>query len=170
VLLGYIYLSKTQHEKAIAEMEQALALVPNSASNHMHLGRALTFAGRLEEAIPLLEKVLRLDPMPGTVELYSLGHAYIMTGRYDEAIATCKKAIKIEPKSQLAHLYLTFAYSLSGREQEARTQAEELLRIDPKYCASRSPRVSKNPEDDELISNALRKAGLPDCPPRRGAK
>jgi tetratricopeptide (TPR) repeat protein len=170
VLLGYIYLSKTQHEKAIAEMEQALALVPNSASNHMHLGRALTFAGRLEEAIPLLEKVLRLDPMPGTVELYSLGHAYMMTGRYDEAIATCKKAIKIEPKSLLARFYLTFAYSLSGREQEARTEAEELIRINPKSCVPRRPGFYKNQADIERFRNALRKAGLPDCPPLQGSE
>jgi adenylate cyclase len=169
-ILGYIYLRKREHEKAIAEMEQALALVPNSARNHMHLGRALTFAGRLEEAIPLLEKVLRLDPMPGAIELYSLGHAYIMTGRYDEAIATCKKAIKIEPKSQLARAYMLFAYSLSGREQEARTEAEELLRINPKSCIPRRPGFYKNQADIERFTNALRKAGLPDCPPVQGSK
>jgi adenylate cyclase len=170
VILGFIYLRNREHEKAIAEMEQALALVPNSARNHMYLGRALTFAGRLEEAIPLLEKVLRLDPMPGTVELYSLGHAYMMTGRYDEAIATCKKAIKIEPKSLLAHFYLTFAYSLSGREQEARTEAEELLRMNPKSCVPRRPGFYKNQADMERFKDALRKAGLPYCPPLRGSK
>jgi adenylate cyclase len=170
IILGYIHLRKRQHEKAIAEMEQALTLVPNSARNHMHLGRALTFAGRLEEAIPLLERVLRLDPMPGAIELYSLGHAYIMTGRYDEAIATCKKAIKIEPKSQLAHGYLIFAYSVSGREQEARTQAEEILRINPKSCVPRRLGFYKNQADMESHANALRKAGLPGCPPLRGSK
>jgi len=170
LVLGYIYLFKRQHEKAIAEMEQALALAPNSARNHMHLGVVLTFAGRLEEAIHLLEKVLRLDPMPGTVELMSLGHAYIMTGRYEEAIAACKKAIEMAPSNLTAHVNLTSAYSLSGREQEARTEAEEVLRIDPKYCASRGIRFSKNPADDEFISNALGKAGIPDCPPRRGSK
>jgi tetratricopeptide (TPR) repeat protein len=127
--LGYIYLSKTQHEKAIAEMEQAR-----------------------------------------TVELYSLGHAYMMTGRYDEAIATCKKAIKIEPKSLLARFYLTFAYSLSGREQEARTEAEELIRINPKSCVPRRPGFYKNQADIERFRNALRKAGLPDCPPLQGSE
>jgi len=170
VILGFIYLRKREHEKAIAEMEQALALVPNSARNHMYLGRALTFAGRLEEAIPLLEKVLRLDPMPGAIELYSLGHAYMMVGRYDEAIATCNKAIKIEPKSQLARAYMLFAYSLSGREQEARTEAEQLLRLNRKSCVPRSPGFYKNQADIERFTNALRKAGLPDCPPVRGSK
>jgi adenylate cyclase len=169
-VLGYIYVLKKEHEKAIAEMEQCVASAPNSARRLMHLGRVLTRAGRLEEAVHMLEKGLRLDPMPGSVELYFVGHAYLLTGRYDEAIAAFKRAIEMAPRNVHAHVYLTSAYSLSGREQEARTQAEELLRIDPKYCASRTPRVSKNPEDDELISNALRKAGLPDCPPRRGAK
>jgi len=167
LVLGYIYLFKRQHEKAIAEMEQAVALAPNSARNHMHLGVVLTFAGRLEEAIHLLEKVLRLDPMLGTVELMSLGHAYIMTGQYKEAIAACMKAIEMSPSNLTAHVYLTSAYSLSGREQEARTEAEEVLRIDPKfsleYQAGRFP--FKNKKDLEHLIGALRKAGLPDKPP-----
>ena len=167
LVLGYICLFKGQHEKAIAEMERALALAPNSARNHMHLGVVLTFAGRLEEAILLLEKVLRLDPMPGTVELMSLGHAYIMTGRYDEAIAACKKAIERAPRNLTAHVYLTSAYSLSGREQEARTEAEEVLRIDPKFSLMDSVKTwqYKNQVDCDLIINALRKAGLPETPP-----
>jgi adenylate cyclase len=134
------------------------------------LTRVLTFAGRLDEAIHLLEKVLRLDPMPGPVELMSLGHEYIMKGRYDEGISACQKAIEMAPRNLPSHVYLTSAYSLSGREREARTEAEEILRIDPKYCVSSTLGRFKNPADNESIKNALRKAGLPDCPPRRGSK
>jgi tetratricopeptide (TPR) repeat protein len=169
VVLGYIYLRKGQHEKAIAEMEQALALAP-TARQYMHLGRVLSFAGRQEEAIRLLEKVLRLDPFAGTVELYSLGHAYLMAGRYDEAIAAFKRSIEMAPRSLIAHLYLASAYNLSGREQEARTEAEEVLKISPKYCIRGGKGSYKNPTDAELVNNALRKAGVPDCPPRGSAK
>jgi tetratricopeptide (TPR) repeat protein len=169
VVLGYVYLRKGQHEEAIAEMEQCVALTP-TARSYMHLGRALSLAGRQEEAIRLLEKVLRLDPYAGSVELYILGAAYLLAGRYDEAIAALKRAIEMAPRNLFAHLYLTSAYSLSGREQEAHTQAEEALRISPKYCIRPGKGSYKNPADAELVNNALRKAGLPDCPPPRSPK
>jgi adenylate cyclase len=162
IILSNIYLLKRQHEKAIAELEQALELAPSSARVHMWLGRALCYAGRPAEAIHLLEKVLCMDPMPGTIELNTLGRAYRDVGQYDEAIATCKKAIKIAPKNQWAHLTLTSAYSLSGREQEARAQAAEVLKVNPKFSLAYFAKTSnyKNQADTERIVSALRKAGL----------
>jgi adenylate cyclase len=169
-LLGFVYLLRRQHEKAIAEMERAVALAPSSDRMHAFLGRALHYAGRSDEAIPLLKKELRRNPKPESWLLQYLGEAYVMTGRYDEAIAACKEAIKIAPRNKLAHIVLTSAYTLSGREQEARTQAEEVLRINPKYCIRGGEGFYKNPADTELVNNALRKAGLPDCPPRRSSE
>jgi adenylate cyclase len=168
--LGFVYLFRRQHEKAIAEMEQAVALVPNSDRAHAFLGRALHYAGRSDEAIPLFKKALRRNPQPESWMLNFLGDAYNATGQYEEAIAACKEAIKITPRREPAHITLTSAYSLSGRVEEARTQAEEVIRINPKYCIRRGKGFYKNPADAELFNNALRKAGLPECPPRRGSK
>jgi tetratricopeptide (TPR) repeat protein len=161
-LLGFVYLFQRQHEEAIAEMKQALALRPNSARMHLWLGRALFRAGRPAEAIQFLEKVLRLNPMSGSLELQSLGEAYIMMSRYDEAIAVCKKAIKIEPSNVMAHIYLTSAYSLSGREQEARAEAAEVLIIQPRFSVQYLARILpfKNKADTDRIVGALGKAGL----------
>ena len=170
VQLGFVYLFRGQHEKAIAEMERAVALAPSSDRNPAFLGRALHYAGRSDEAIPLLKKALRRNPKPESWLLQYLGEAYVMTGRHDEAIAACKEAIKIAPRNTLAHIVLTSAYTLSGREQEARTQAGEVLSINPKYCIRSGKGFYKNLADAELINNALRKAGLPDCPPRRSSK
>jgi adenylate cyclase len=168
--LGFVNLLRRQHEKAIAEMEQAVALAPSSDRANAFLGRALHYAGRSDEAVPLLKKALRRNPKPESWILQYLGEAYVMTGRYDEAIAACKEAIKIAPRNELAHIGLTSAYSLSGREQEAHTQAGEVLSINPKSCIRRGKGLYKNPADTELVNNALRKAGLRDCPPRQSSK
>jgi adenylate cyclase len=170
VLLGIVYLFRRQHEKAIAEMEQAVALAPNSDRGYAFLGRALHRAGRSDEAIPLFKKALRRNPKPESWMLDFLGAAYNLTGQYEEAIVACKEAIKIAPRHEGAHITLTCAYSLSGRDQEARAEAEKVLRINPKYCIRSGKGFYKNPADTELVNNALRKAGLPDCPPRQGSK
>jgi TolB-like protein/Tfp pilus assembly protein PilF len=168
--LGFVYIMRGQHGKAISEMEQAVALAPNSDRCHAFLGRALHYAGRSDEAIPLFKMALRRNPKPESWMLEFLGSAYNLTGQYEEAIAACKEAINIAPRHQGAHITLTCAYTLSGREQEARAQAEEVLKINPRFCISGGPGPYKNPANIELVRNALRKAGLPDCPPRQSSK
>ncbi len=160
--LGRIYLTKKQHEKAIAEGERALALAPNSAFVHAALAFSLYYAGRHEEAILLLMKAIRLNPIPRSWYLSTLGSAYRLTGRYEEAIATYKKALHRAPGSLFAHLGLASAYSLLGREEEARAEAEEVLRIDPKFSLDHLAKslFFKNQADTELVIDSLRKAGL----------
>jgi adenylate cyclase len=164
--LGFVYIFRRQHENAIAKLEQAVAVAPNSDRAHAFLGRALHYAGRSDEAIPLIKKALRRNPKPESWMLNYLGDVYNATGQYEEAIAACKEAIKITPRREPAHITLTSAYSLSGRVEEASTQAEEVIRINPKYCVRRGRGFYKNLADAELFNSALRKAGLPDCPPR----
>jgi adenylate cyclase len=169
-VLGGLYVIKERnYDKAIAQCERALDLVPNLDVANIWMGIVLTWAGRHEEAVGYCEQALRLNPMPEAWAFRALGLAYAWVGRYEEAIATHKKALQRAPNDIVAHLLLTTAYGWAGRLEEARIQAAEVLRIYPKFCIRRGG-LYKNPEDWELTKNALRKAGLPDCPPRRRSK
>ncbi|MGD9076128.1 MAG: tetratricopeptide repeat protein [Desulfobacteraceae bacterium] len=88
----------------------------------------------------------------------------------EEAIAALKEALQLAPNDVLTHVFLADTYSRAGRLEEARTEAKEVLRINPKYCIGRGPGLYKNLADRERVKNARRKAGLPDCPLRRGSK
>ena len=161
-LLCSIYQLQRKHEKASAEGEKALTLNPNSADGNAILGRALNYTGRPEEAIPLLEKALRLSPIPRSFYLYTLGFAYNMMGRYEEGIEACKKAISLDPKVLWSHVVLTQAYHLSGREEEARVEVKKILRMSPNfsldYFAMTVP--FKSQADKDRMFGALRRAGL----------
>ncbi|MHC4271737.1 MAG: tetratricopeptide repeat protein [Planctomycetota bacterium] len=161
-LLGGAYLNMKQHEKSIAAREQALALNPNHTEHLSALGRSLVFAGRPQEAIPLMEKAIRFNPIPPIHNLTNIAQAYNDAGLYEEAIATCKQAIHDEPNSLFAHLSLTSAYILLGREEEARTTAEVVLKIDPKFSLDHLSKTLpyKNQADTDRTIDALRKAGL----------
>jgi hypothetical protein len=52
----------------------------------------------------------------------------------------------------------------AGREQEARAEAEEVLKIEPKFSVKDFAKILafKNQADLERLTDALRKAGLPD--------
>jgi tetratricopeptide (TPR) repeat protein len=61
-MLGNLYLWRDHHyEQAIAEGERALALDPNCGRCYALYGQTLSYAGRPQEAVGLIEKGMRLD-------------------------------------------------------------------------------------------------------------
>ena len=161
-LLSRLYSCKGEHDKAIAEGEQAVALNPSKWSFLTNYGNSLTYAGRPEEAIPLLQKVIRLNPF-GPAFIYSnLGMALGMAGRFEESVSASKKAIQRAPNDIWAHLTLVVPYSMMGREKEARAEAAEVLRIYPKFSVDSYAKNSpfKDQSETDKVVNAWRKAGL----------
>jgi len=162
--LGYIYLLKRQHEKAIAEFERAINLNPNLPDLHARFGIALTYVGRLEESLDSFKKAIRLNPIPPSWYLRNFARSYRMVGRYEDSISTYKAALYRSPDDLYAQAGLTATYSVAGRLNEARAQAAEVLRVQPKFSSERYaktfPFIDKA-ETEKLIS-ALRMAGLPE--------
>jgi adenylate cyclase len=161
-LLGWIYTLLRQHDKGIAECEQAVNLEPNSALAYFRLSLALRYAGRPKESITACKEAIRLDPIPVSIYYQSLTNAYCLTGQYEEAIAAGRKATSLGPNNLVAHAFLAVAYSLYGREGEARIEAAEVLRINSKFLVDSWAKTMpyKNEADKELTIGALRKAGL----------
>jgi adenylate cyclase len=166
-LLGWLYTMTRQHDKGIAEAKRGVALDPNNSLVLGYLGLALRYAGRFEEAIPVIEKAIRLNPFPPSGTLRSLSMANIGAGRYEEAIAAGKRAVTISPDDFLSHSVLASAYSLAGQKEEARAEAEEVLRINPNYSLEYFEKTLpfKNKADLERHIGACRMAGLPYKPP-----
>ena len=152
-----------EFDKAISEAEKAVSLSPNSAMAYFALGSALQICGRPQEAIPMLQKSLRLSPIPVHSQVLGLlAGAYGALGQYEEAIATYNKVFQFYGSDHLlAHVGLAATYALMGRENEARVESAEVLRIDPKFSWERW--VKGLPYDQsrkDRIADALRKAGL----------
>jgi len=162
--LAYLYGVTRQHDKALSQLERAFALDPNFPDALFVMAQVLIWIGKPEEAIPLLQKALRPNPIPPVQYLNVLSAAYRVAGQYEKAIETSKKAVQRSPNSQLAYLYLTAACALAGREEEARAAAAEVLRINPKFYIERHAmglaQAYKNQIHTERFVDALRKAGL----------
>jgi adenylate cyclase len=161
-VLSEAYLWKKQYEQASVEAEQVLALNPNQGGIYAGLANILSFLGRPEEALGLVEKALRLNPKLPPVNLLYLGHTYYLAGRTEEAIAALKKSLNGSPADLDAHLLLAAVYSELGRDTEAQAEAAEVLRINPKWSLEvwkqRAP--YKDPAMLERVFAALHKAGL----------
>jgi adenylate cyclase len=164
VALSYLslsYLAKKQYEQTAAEVERMRALKVPAPDVCGCAASALSYAGRAEEAIEMIEQALR----PPGFQLYLLGflgQAYYLAARPEKAIAPPEQYVTHYPNILGAHLNLAAVCSELGKEAEARAEAAEVLRLNPQF----SPEVHKqrvpikDPATLERHLAALRKAGL----------
>jgi adenylate cyclase len=162
LLIGSVYFLKGQHEKAMAEVERAIALNPNGATNYSSLAGMVGCSGKWDESVQLAKKAIRLHPFAPAFYYHFLGRAYFMTGQLDESITAFKKALEVSPNYLPAHAFLAACYSSIDRHAEAAAEADEVRRINPKFNLESYAKTLpyKNKADIEHYIAALRKAGL----------
>ena len=155
---------RSMYEKAIAYNEKAVALGPSHAGAAALLGRTLLNVGRPEEALPHIQRAIRLAPYTPSNYLRYLGNAYHLLGRYEEAITAVERERARNPRGRLSHIWLAMNYAEAGRMEEARTAAKEVLKRDPKFSARRYAKTLdyKDPAANKRALAGLLKAGLPE--------
>ena len=163
LILGRIYLMRNQDEMAVAELEKAKAINPNSTEVAHALGRHYLQTGKPQEAAELFEKAVRLDPVHAQKSYVNLGRTYRLLGRHEESISVFKKAIQNEPDHLNIRLELIVTYTALGKIEEAKAEADEVLKINPSFTVRGYSRrmPMKNPTQREKFLDLLRQAGLP---------
>ena len=132
-LLGYYHLLQGAHDSAIAAGERAVALNPNHADNAANLACSYAVADQPADAIPLLERAIRLSPIYPTWYLNILGFANLRSERYDGAETALKLALQREPGNSRCRMLLAWVYYAQGRMDAARHEAGEILRHEPAF-------------------------------------
>jgi tetratricopeptide (TPR) repeat protein len=160
--LGFVFLWQKQYDQAIAELERGVALDASFGCGAGLLAGGLSMVGRIDEAVQVGEKALRLEAIPPDDCLLLAGGAYARAGRLEEAQILLRRFLGRYPHKLPAHLELAGAYSELGRDAEARAAIVEVLRINPQFSLEvYKQRVPiKDPAILERHIAALRKAGL----------
>lgn len=107
-----------QHEKAIAEIKQALDLDPRSPVINRDVGWHYYCARQYDQTIEQCQNILKLDPNSAPAHTL-LGLAYAKKGMFAEAIVKLQKAVELSPTSSNNLARLGYAYAISGRHDEA---------------------------------------------------
>jgi tetratricopeptide (TPR) repeat protein len=129
----------------------------------------LISTGRAEEALPVLDQAIALDPrspaVPHHLQIQCWG--YLLLGRYDSAISACEKALAHEDDWR-RRVYLVAAYAQKGDMAKAAVEKAELLKLQPKITIAwlNASLVSNNPtwlqQREANLVPGLRKAGIPE--------
>jgi len=102
--------------EAIPEYELAIAANPNATGALSHLAWCKFMTGSPAEAVPLLEKSIRLNPRDPFLYLrqFRLGIIYLFQGRIEDAIEELQNARRANSSFLPTHAVLTAAYGLKG--------------------------------------------------------
>ena len=151
------------HDRALEEVERAIALNPSAAIAYQFLGCVALFAGRPTQAVPALETVLHLDPQyqSRSLILADLSLARLLLGDVDDAVAAATDAVQREPENVRAHHRLVAALGHTGREAEARAALKTLLHLQPDFSDAyvRATYPFRFAEHLALFNDGFRRAG-----------
>lgn len=131
--LGHVHRQRLELQDAVAEFQNAIALNPNFAFAHTHLGLALCFLGRSEEALVELDTAERLSPRDFQAGLNNIGRAIacFIDERYRDGIDFARKAVRQSPDAAGAHQLLVVNSALAGEVVDAKVALQTLKRLEP---------------------------------------
>ena len=139
--LGMLAHASRRRAVAVDALQRAVALAPRNAAYRVHLGAALTGAGRAGEAVRALESAIALDPRSAAAWV-NLGNACQRVGDPDRAIDALERAIALDPSRAAAHNNLGNLLKETGRVGEAIAAYGRALEADPSFATAASNRLA----------------------------
>ena len=114
------------------EFKRAISLDPNSAPAHGGYGWFLGYMGRLEDALPELQRARDLDPLsPETV--VNIGEAFMYGREYARADEYFRQAIAMAPDFYDSYLYLGWNLVCQAKTADAVLVFEKAAALAPDF-------------------------------------
>ena len=117
-----------QNDKALAEIDRAIALEPNNAGHYDSRAWVLIVLGRADEAEGDTRLAIRLDP-EHHANLRGLGRALFFQKRYEEAAEILERVVNRQPDYDSTYILLAAVYGYLGRIDEAKAAVEKYNEI-----------------------------------------
>lgn len=96
--LGWTYSFQGRLDEAIAECHRAIEIDPDFGNPYNDIGVYLMQQGKLEEAVPWLEKAKRAPRYePRHYPYMNLGRLYLRQGRWWDALREFEGAVRVAP-------------------------------------------------------------------------
>ena len=127
--LGYLLWTQGHSNEAAAEFQVELANDPEHIQAMLYLADSQIQMNRMEDARPLLEKVVKIDSANPMGRL-DLGIVYAEAGRKEEALRELKAAAQLDPSGANVHWQLFQLYRSMGKTVEAKAELDKTKNID----------------------------------------
>jgi tetratricopeptide (TPR) repeat protein len=122
--LGYLLWTQKIYPEAATEFQAELANDPNHVQAMEYLGDSYIQLNKPEQARPLLEKAVELDPSQELARL-DLGILLSDAGENEKALRELEIAEKLKPDDVNVHWRLGRLYRAMGRKEDAKAQFDK---------------------------------------------
>ena len=129
-LFGQIACEQGQYDEATDAIEQAIALRPDVAHLHHHLGYVYFVAGKVDQAIAAYRRGLAIDANDAQTQ-NNLGVALKAKGNFAEAIAAFQSASRLSPELAFPQRNLAEVLRLQGKLDQAIVHYQQALQLSP---------------------------------------
>lgn len=128
-----------RHDEAVAAAQRACELAPGDFAATSQLGQSLAYAGRYEEALPHLERALRLSPKDPMIYWVYQSRSIALFGleRYEGLIASARRVSRQLPEWVDAHLMVAAGYIGLGDPESAAQAVAGARTLDPRLTLRR---------------------------------
>jgi tetratricopeptide (TPR) repeat protein len=122
--LGYLLWTQLQYQEASQEFQAELENTPNYSKAMLYLADSDIKLNRSEDAKPLLERVVAIDPTNSMGRL-DLGIVHAEADHKEDALSEFKAAAALTPDDVNVHMWLGRLYRSMGKSSEARTEFDK---------------------------------------------
>ena len=154
---------------ALAAIDRALALNPNSALAWGARGWVLGMQNQLIPAIEAQQQALRLSPLDPLAFMFSAGlaFAHLAAGRYEEAIEWADRTLHAQPRHLVTMRLKLVCLAHLGRTDDTSEWLKRVLALQPgltiaAWKASWATKPMLSSELLDIYTDGLRKAGVPE--------
>ena len=120
-------------DEAVAPLERAIEIRPNSTTARWHLATTLRLGNRLNDAITLLEQAITIDPNYFEA-LGELGTYLQAQGDHQGAMQYFKRAIDLNSDNAPMYFYMAYSLQALGKPGEAVDQLRVAKRLAPSHA------------------------------------
>ena len=151
---------------SVALLDRAKMLNPNLAAAWYLGGFVRVWRGDPDSAIAHFTQAMRLSPLDP--EMYrmqaGMAAAHLFAKRFDDASSWAAKSFRDLPTFLIVEAFIAASHAHAGRTDEARRAMQHLRRLDPSFRISNLTDYLpiRRPQDLAILSDGLRKAGLPE--------
>jgi tetratricopeptide (TPR) repeat protein len=110
---GKVWIKKGEYQRAIADLNRALALDPNKPMAYYYRGTAWRLQRRFRKAVEDYTRAISLKKNPAFY--YHRSQAYTRMGMVDKAVADMEKAVRLSPHRRQYRTRLEYLKSLRDR-------------------------------------------------------
>jgi tetratricopeptide (TPR) repeat protein len=148
--LGYLLWTQKIYPEASKEFQAELANDPNHVQSMLYLADSHIQMNQPESALPLLEKVVKLDPSVSLAHL-DLGIIYSDSGKNEDAMRELTLAAKLKPDEVNVHWRLGRLYRTLGKKDQAKAEFDKASSLNKaanedlfKKMANNRPKPAEN--------------------------